>query len=156
MDPTPDATEHRDRARTSQEKLTTADVANPNRPVEQPTQLREGPAPQLHPKPSPSEVNSAVNQQTERDDAPLLGDEEASGFRTRWDGIQAQFVDDPRHAVEEADHLVAEAIKTLAQGFADERTELERQWDRGDDISTEDLRVSLQHYRSFFHRLLAA
>src|SRR5581483_1872725 len=87
---------------------------------------------------------------------PLFRPEEAGGFRSRWDSVQTTFVDDPRHAVEEADHLVAEAIQRLAQVFADERNELERQWDRGSDISTEDLRLALQKYRSFFHRLLAA
>jgi hypothetical protein len=156
MDPIPDETEHRDVTPISQEKLTTADMANPNRPIEQPAQQREGPGPQLHAVPPPLDGTPEVNQQPEREEAPLLGAEEASGFRTRWDAIQSQFVDDPRHAVVEADHLVAEAIQKLAQGFADERTELERQWDRGDDISTEDLRVSLQHYRTFFQRLLAA
>jgi hypothetical protein len=64
-------------------------------------------------------------------------------------------VDEPRRAVEEADELVAEAIRQLAQSFAEARTNLEHQWDRGDDVSTEDLRQALQRYRSFFGRLLS-
>ena len=86
---------------------------------------------------------------------PLFGSEEAQGLRGRWDAIQTSFVDEPRQAVEQADSLVATAMKRLAEIFADERAGLEGQWDRGDDVSTEDLRLALQRYRSFFTRLLA-
>jgi hypothetical protein len=86
---------------------------------------------------------------------PLLGNDEAGGFRERWQSIQVMFVDEPRQAVEEADSLVAELMKRLAQTFHDERQSLESQWSRGDDVSTEDLRVGLQRYRSFFERLLS-
>jgi len=85
---------------------------------------------------------------------PMFSDDEAGGYRTRWDGIQTGFVDEPRRAVEEADALVAQVIKRLSEVFADERTNLEKQWGRGDQISTEDLRVALRKYRSFFERLL--
>jgi hypothetical protein len=81
--------------------------------------------------------------------------EETAGFRTRWDGIQTGFVDEPRKAVEEADALVAQVIKRLTEVFANERTTLEHQWDSGEQVSTEDLRLALQKYRSFFERLLA-
>jgi hypothetical protein len=81
--------------------------------------------------------------------------EEAAGYRTRWDAIQTGFVDEPRKAVEEGDALVAQMIKRLTEVFADERSSLEKQWDRGEQVSTEDLRQSLQKYRSFFERLLA-
>lgn len=87
--------------------------------------------------------------------APLLSANETSDLRTRWDGIQAGFVDEPRRAVEQADNLVAEAMKRLAETFADERAKLETQWDRGGDVSTEDLRLALRRYRSFFNRLLS-
>jgi glutathione S-transferase len=87
---------------------------------------------------------------------PLLPEGEASSFRSRWDEVQAGFVDRPRESVQAADALVAEVMRRLAEGFADARSGLERQWDRGDQVSTEDLRVSLQRYRSFFQRLLAA
>jgi hypothetical protein len=86
---------------------------------------------------------------------PLLGGDEAGGFRDRWQSIQVRFVDEPRQAVEEADSLVAELMQRLAQTFHDERENLESQWSRGDDVSTEDLRVGLQRYRSFFERLLS-
>ena len=86
---------------------------------------------------------------------PLFPDEEAKQLRARWDSVQASFVDEPRRAVEEADTLVATAMKRLAEQFADERGRLEGQWDRGDDVSTEDLRIAMQRYRSFFGRLLS-
>jgi len=73
----------------------------------------------------------------------------------RWTQAQTQFVDEPRRAVEEADHLVAETVKHLAESFAAERSGLEGQWARGDQVSTEDLRQILRRYRSFFDRLLS-
>jgi len=90
------------------------------------------------------------------DDRPsvLFPDKEANDFRTRWTNTQTGFVDEPRRAVEQADALVAEVIKRLANSFAEERSKLEGQWGRGDNVSTEDLRISLRRYRSFFDRLL--
>ena len=87
--------------------------------------------------------------------APLFSPEEAKDFRARWDAIQVSFVDDPRRVVGQADSLVAVAMKRLAEMFATERAKLESQWDRGDNISTEDLRLALRRYRSFFGRLLS-
>lgn len=86
---------------------------------------------------------------------PLFASNEADDFRRRWTDIQAGFVDEPRQAVENADSLVAAAIKRLAEIFAHERSNLEQQWAQGADVSTEDLRVALQRYRSFFDRLLS-
>jgi hypothetical protein len=86
---------------------------------------------------------------------PLFTSEEAQTFHARWNEVQASFVDEPRKAVEQADTLVATTMKRLAEVFAEERTNLEHQWDRGDNVSTEDLRLALQRYRSFFQRLLS-
>jgi hypothetical protein len=86
---------------------------------------------------------------------PLLADDEADRFRGHWESIQAGFVDEPQRAVRDADALVAEVMQRLADTFARERSSLEEQWDRGDQVSTEDLRVALQRYRSFFQRLMA-
>jgi len=88
--------------------------------------------------------------------AALLADEDAGGFRSRWNEIQVRFVDEPRGSVQKADRLVAEMTGRLTQMFSEERTRLESQWERGDDVSTEDLRIALQRYRSFFERLLSA
>jgi hypothetical protein len=84
----------------------------------------------------------------------LLVADDAEAFRARWTDVQHSFVDAPRQAVQQADGLVAEVMQHLAKTFADERGKLERQWDKGDDISTEDLRTAFQRYRLFFERLL--
>ncbi len=90
------------------------------------------------------------------DGGSLLPDEQSERFTTRWQEIQAAFVDEPRESVAQADALVADLMQRLAAGFSHERERLESQWDRGDDVSTEDLRVALTRYRSFFDRLLSA
>ena len=79
----------------------------------------------------------------------------AEDFRRRWDAVQIGFVDDPRQAVRSADELVAQVMKTLAETFAEQRSGIEAGVDRGGDADTENLRVALQRYRSFFQRLLS-
>ena len=86
--------------------------------------------------------------------APLLNRQESEHFRTLWNEIQGKFVDDPRSAVQQADALVSEVIEQITQMFANEHSSLEGQWNKGNDVSTEDLRRSLQRYRSFFNRLV--
>jgi hypothetical protein len=86
----------------------------------------------------------------------LIPQDAATGFRDRWSSIQIKFVDEPKDSVREADGLVAEVVQVVAQKFAEARKELEGQWSQGSEVSTEDLRQALQHYRSFFQRLLAA
>ena len=94
---------------------------------------------------------------TTTDDTPeLLPREQNADFQSRWETIQTGFVDDPRQTVEQADELVANVMQRLAEGFAAERERLEQQWGRGEDVSTEDLRIALQRYRGFFQRLLSA
>ena len=106
--------------------------------------MTDDPRPRETPAPPASEARAA-----------LFHDEEARGFRSRWDAIQTGFVDQPRTAVEQADALVDEMMKRLTEVFASERTTLEQQWGRGENVSTEDLRVALKRYRSFFERLLS-
>jgi hypothetical protein len=88
--------------------------------------------------------------------AQLLEAHELQSILVRWKEIQAEFVDEPRKAVQDADALVAELMQRLAQMFASEREQLESRWAGGDEVSTEDLRHGLRRYRSFFERLLAA
>ena len=95
------------------------------------------------------------SQMPEASVAPLFSDDASSDLRGRWDDIQTGFVDEPRSSVEHADALVAEVMKRLADSFATERQALEQQWSGGGDPSTEDLRVALRRYRSFFDRLLS-
>lgn len=104
---------------------------------------------------------SAVRQREESEDTGTNGDgrlfasEANERFRSRWSEIQTKFVDDPRLAVEQADALVGEMTDNIVSLFARNRDELERQWTAGEDVSTEDLRRTLQQYRTFFQRLLS-
>src|SRR6059058_4877615 len=86
---------------------------------------------------------------------PLLPGEFVQELRGRWDHVQTGFVDEPRQAVQQADELVAQAMKQIAESFANERNRLEQQWDRGNDVNTEDFRQALRKYRAFFQRLLS-
>jgi len=86
---------------------------------------------------------------------PLLSDERAAGYRNRWEECQRAFVDEPQQSVQDADQLVADLIRDLAQEFSTARTQLEEQWSRGEEVSTDDLRYGFQRYRSFFNRLLS-
>jgi hypothetical protein len=105
--------------------------------------------------PAPVRKEGLPGQAVEEGPTPLFGGDELSGYRTRWSGIQTGFVDEPRKAVEEADALVAEVMKRLADVFSDERRQLEAHWEQTDKVSTEDLRVAMRRYRSFFERLLS-
>lgn len=108
------------------------------------------------PKPVASQrAVTEMNRNESQSATPLFPNNELDSLRTKWKEIQTNFVDEPRKAVEQADALVASAMKRLAEVFADERSKLEKQWDRGDNVSTEDLRVAFQRYRSFFDRLLS-
>jgi hypothetical protein len=93
--------------------------------------------------------------QRKLESAPLFEKNKAEQFRARWLEIQSRFVDDPHISVKDADELVANMIRDITNTFADKRIFLENQWKRGDKESTEDLRIALRRYRSFFNRLLA-
>lgn len=135
-------------------ELTTADLA--------PAAERAGEREPLEPARTSSdrEVNlaretaRAADSPPEESPMPLLSADVTERLRERWMQVQAGFVDEPRHAVEQADELVAEAIKNLAQSFANARASLEKEWSRGEDVDTEDLRVALRRYRAFFSQLL--
>lgn len=88
-------------------------------------------------------------------DSTLIAEDQLTGLRARWDHVQASFVDDPRECVQKADGLVTDVVDQLTNSFAQARSGLEAQWARGEDASTEDLRVALRRYRDFFDRLLA-
>ena len=149
--------------RRDNEELTTADLAQGSRPD---VPVGEADTEKLGPRPVGSERNiiernpknpATAQFRTTKDESstPLFPNHELEGLRNHWSEIQTAFVDEPRKAVEQADNLVASAMKRLAEVFADERSKLEKQWDRGDSVSTEDLRVALQRYRIFFQRLLS-
>jgi hypothetical protein len=147
------------------EGLSTADLAGVGSATQATTTDESGtetPAPQEHrlepefQAPAPTADQPARPAQTnEESRTPLFAADAAESFRSRWQDIQTSFVDEPTRAVEQADSLVAEIMQQLAKTFADERSHLEEQGEHGKDISTEDLRMALRHYRSFFDRLLS-
>jgi len=100
-------------------------------------------------------TTTTAAQSDDRNESPLFAENELRDFRGRWDQVQTSFVDEPRHAVEQADTLVATVVKRIAEQFSEERAKLEKQWDRGDNVSTEDLRQGFKRYRAFFDRLLS-
>ncbi len=107
-------------------------------------------------EPAPEELRGPAGTAMKPEEkVELLAASEAQQLRSRWEKIQTGFVDEPRKAVQDADALVAQTTKQLADNFSRERTKLEKEWDRGDDVSTENLRIALRRYRSFFDRLLA-
>jgi hypothetical protein len=143
--------------RADEKQLTTADMAAAaadNGPKDEagkqsaPRPERDEPSPAAPPDGNPNTTSMA-------EAVALLSIDEANDLRTRWTDVQTGFVDEPRQAVEQADRLVADTMQRLAQSFADERKQLERQWSGGRDVSTEDLRLALRRYRSFFDRLLS-
>jgi enoyl-CoA hydratase/carnithine racemase len=109
----------------------------------------------------PEPVADAVEAEPPRADhesstaGMLFAGDDVSDLRARWAGVQAAFVDDPKECVQKADHLVSDLVEQLTAGFAQARSRLEEQWSRGQEASTEDLRMALMHYREFFDRLLA-
>ena len=125
--------------------LTTADLAA----------AAEIPNTQLNPDSKEPVIESSDARSEDEQLAPLFLSDVAKDFRARWDSVQIGFVDDPRQAVREADELVAQVMKTLAETFSSERAKLEGEVDQTDKASTENLRVALRRYRSFFQRLLS-
>jgi len=136
------------RARTNQRKLSTRDMAGASDEAEKRTQsVRDG-----NDESSRGEKLRAGNGE---ELSPLLSPQETGDFRSRWNAIQTGFVDEPRKTVEQADELVAQIMQRLAQSFSDQRSNLETQWEHSDKVSTEELRLALRRYRSFFDRLLS-
>jgi hypothetical protein len=128
-----------------EEELPSSELASDDIPAKQP----EGPKLVKGQEPKPLDGAAAVPEPM-----PLFSEPEIVDFRSQWRKVQTAFVDEPRRTVEDADKLVAAVMQRLAEGFANERSGLEKQWESGDNVSTEDLRVALQRYRSFFDRLL--
>jgi hypothetical protein len=135
--------------------LSTAALTHANEPIEQELVERREDGRDLNSSVE-SRFNANSSQPSETDEqAALFSQDESKELYAKWDAVQVGFVDEPRQAVERADSLVAGAMKRLAEMFAEERARLEGQWDRGDDVSTEELRLALRRYRAFFGRLLS-
>jgi len=134
--------------------LTTSDLAASVQKRPEPA-VPDSQLPKTQSADSRSSPYGAATAAAREEATPLFAPDESQSLRARWDAIQVGFVDEPRRSVEEADHLVAETMKRLAEIFSNERQGLEHEWDRGGNVSTEDLRIALRRYRSFFGRLLA-
>jgi hypothetical protein len=108
-----------------------------------------GDVPEVRPAPAPA------REREEERIVPLFSNDEGQRLKSRWESLQVGFVDEPKKSVEQADRLVTDAINNLAEGFKTQRHNLEQQWHREGDVSTEDLRLAFRRYRSFFERLLS-
>jgi len=128
-------------------------------PAETLTPMEQTPARDAGPDAAPPETLAPTETTTPTtnldNDQVLFEDTELSGLRSRWTDVQSSFVDDPRDCVQKADGLVADVVEKLTSQFSHARSQLEGQWDRGEEVSTEDLRIALKRYREFFERLLA-
>ena len=120
-------------------------------PASEPTE----PAASADPTTAPAAPADPSAQRESSTEEVLFADDDLAELRARWAAVQASFVDDPKDCVQKADVLVSDLVEQLTSGFADARSHLEEQWARGEEASTEDLRVALMHYRDFFDRLLA-
>ncbi len=107
------------------------------------------------PQPMPGRQGGTATDGPQPGGDDLFQGADLSGLRSRWDDVQAAFVDDPRESVQKADALVSEVVDQLTRQFSEARSRLEGQWSRGEQASTEDLRLALQRYREFFQRLLS-
>jgi len=105
------------------------------------------------PQGSGGDVETPAGSGGDVETPPLIDEEKVTGFRDRWQNVQTGFVDDPKQAVQQADELVAAVISALANTFAEHKSELENQWRQGEP-ATEELRIALRRYRSFFDQLL--
>jgi hypothetical protein len=101
-----------------------------------------------------AEQQKRTDEAQDGQDQALFAEDETQSFRSRWEDIQRGFVDEPRESVQKADDLVSDLVDRLTSGFAETRSGLEEQWNKGEEASTEDLRVALTRYRAFFQRLL--
>ncbi len=160
QDPSQSSARQQDQERKQQEQerkaqdnkpLSTEDMAHP---TQKGGMGAMGPATRINPG-APETGRTTTSTPSAARPTPLLNTQEIQTLRTRWTNVQSGFVDEPRQSVQEADTLVAELMQKLAQTFAAEKNKLEGQWEKGQEVSTEDLRVALQHYRSFFDRLLS-
>jgi hypothetical protein len=69
-----------------------------------------------------------------------------------WNEIQALFVDDPHASIERAAGLVDDRVEELIESVRARQDSLQSAW-QTTYPGTEELRVALQHYRSFWNGL---
>jgi hypothetical protein len=96
-----------------------------------------------------------MNPIIDSEETTLLKCEDIDELKSRWDSIQIEFVDEPRKSVEKADALLVDAVKMIDRELSEKRSELSEHFVNHDNVSTEDLRVTLQSYRTFLNRIFA-
>lgn len=133
---------------TPEQAVTDSPEASPSRVAQAPRMNDDGAAV------TPVAESASTQHESSTDDV-VVADDDLAELRARWAGVQTAFVDDPKDCVHQADLLVTDLFEQLATGFAEVRSRLEEQWSRGEEASTEDLRLVLMRYREFFDRLLA-
>ena len=110
-----------------------------------------------HGETSPGTTGSGTRDVGARDGdgSQLFPADEQRDLTERWNGVQAHFVDDPQAATQQADELVGAMLDRLTSHWQDRRSTLRGRWDGDGDVDTEQLRTTLQAYRSAFDRLLS-
>ncbi|MDQ0713049.1 hypothetical protein QFZ55_002501 [Streptomyces luteogriseus] len=104
----------------------------------------------------PDKVGSAKNR------AHLLAHDDSDKFGSQLQHAVAGFVDGPRAAVEEADHVLEEIAARFTEAVTQRRRTLRHSWQsveggEGRSVSsadTEQLRLALKDYRELAERLL--
>ena len=145
-----------DRATTAGTEPTTAQSTEPTTAQSPGTKAPPAQSPGTKPPPARTVETDPSTAGTDLStEESLFGNDKLSDLRSRWDHVQSGFVDDPRESVQQADGLVSDVVDQLTTGFSEARSRLEAQWARGEEASTEDLRLALKRYREFFERLLA-
>jgi hypothetical protein len=104
-----------------------------------------GPGPVFVPEAGPVFVPEA---------GPVFAPESAESFRVRWSSIQAGFIDDPRHAVEDADRFVTDVVQSFTSGVEARRRTLTSAWEQDGHGRTEELRLTMREYRALVDRIL--
>lgn len=146
--------EQEERGMSTADLVAAADA--PVRTADRTPEPSQGAEPELRSQEARQDPSSTPGETSQREPmAALFAPDVASDFESRWDVVQIGFVDDPRDAVRQADELVAQVMKSLAESFANERERIENQLDASDSEATENMRVALRRYRSFFQRLLS-
>jgi hypothetical protein len=84
----------------------------------------------------------------------LLPHDESDKFSLRLQHAVTGFVDEPRSAVEEADHVLEEVAARFTEAVTKRRTALHGSWESKSAGDTEQLRLALRDYRELTERLL--
>jgi hypothetical protein len=112
-------------------------------------------APRTEVEPIAVGPSSVADEEAEGTDL-LLPAERRDDLRRVWLEVQSSFIDEPQDAVRKADGLVQDVLRSVAEGFESARRGLEGDWQRGEQVNTESLRLAFRRYRALFERLLSA